>query len=145
MKKLLAAIALSLGLIFSAEAQCHGAAAVIGDHIDGDHAKLHIYAVMQCDDGRQMEFRSREGVITSETPRQEVAKLIVAMANETVDYFAAAGCPSDVEDLIKHLGFKDDESEVKPANPLKLKYAPPIPHKTYLPLGPDDDTLIPWL
>ena len=113
-------------------ADCHGAAALIANKIDDGHASIHIDAVMQCDDGKSLEFRSREAVITPDMPKEIVAHLLVAMAQETVDYFDAAGIPSDVKDLIEHLKIRTDELTLPP-NTYRLKYAPPFPMRPYPP------------
>lgn len=136
-------LAITLAILLGANlpllaADCHGAAALIANKINDSHASIHIDAVMQCDDGRQVEFKSREATITPDLPKEVVARLIVAMAQETVNYFEAVGIPSDVKDLIEHLKIRPDDL-LMPTNPYRLKYAPPFPPKTYPPIGAGDE------
>ena len=140
MKRLVLILALTLGAKLSllAEPNCHGAAALISNKIDESHASIHISAVMQCDDGRSDSFKSREAIIAEDSPREEVAKLIMAMAQEVVDHFEIAGIHSDVQDLVEHLKIRDDELPV-PQNRFKIMYAPPFPPKTYQPTGDETE------
>lgn len=107
--KLALILALALAAKLSFAADCHGAAALICNKFDESHASMHIDAVMQCDDGRAEDFKSREAVIAMDTPRGDVAKLIIAMAEEVVAHFELSGIHNDTGDLIKNLKLRPDE------------------------------------
>ena len=110
MKKLLAVLALSLSLILSANADCHGVAVLVIHKVDADHASICIQAIMQCDDASVDKFQSHEAVFDSSTSKEDLAKLILAMAQETANYFNSIGYENDAKDLMQHLQFRDGDA-----------------------------------
>ena len=110
MKKLLAALALSLSLILSANADCHGTAALVIHKVNTAQASICIQAIMQCDDESVNKFQSHEAVFDSSISKEDLAKLIIAMAKETVAYFNSMGYDNNVEDLMNHLKMIDGDA-----------------------------------